>query len=127
MDMRIKGEFIMFEMDAIEQSDLAKETLEKYKIYVEWIYLYDYDGSDDRERTFDDIKIEVPAGYKRFNRMFDIDFSYDSYGQVLVSISYPNDISIIKDCYVDLSFIQKEYAFEFQMVKRVLEQMKAEQ
>ena len=118
----------MFDMDAIEQSDLAKETLEKYKIYVKWDYLYDYDGRDnDRERTFDDIKIEVPAGYKRLNRMFNIDFSYDEYGQVLVSISYPNDISVIKDCYVDLSFIQREYAFEFQMVKRVLEQMKAEQ
>lgn len=115
----------MLDIDAIEQSDLAKETLEKYKIYVKWDYLYDYDG-DDRERTFDDIKIEVPAGYKRVNRMFNIDFSYDTCGQVLVSISYPNDISIIKDCYVDLSFIQREYAFEFQMVKRVLEQMKAE-
>ena len=117
----------MFDTEAIDQSKLAKETLEKYKIYVEWIYLYDYDGSDDRERTFDDIKIEVPAGYKRLNHMFNIDFSYDEYGQVLVSISYPNDISVIKDCYVDLSFIQREYAFEFQMVKRVLEQMKAEQ
>ena len=112
-----------------EEAKKAEPILEKYKIIVKWRDC----GNDDpksKEITFDDIDIEVPAGYVRVDREF-LDWIWlgiDASDDILASIAYPKDSwEAVKNCYVDLSFTTSERSIEFQMVKMIAEKLRAEQ
>ena len=112
-----------------DEAKKAEPILEKYKIIVKWTDCGN-DEPNHKEVTFDDINIEVPAGYVRVDREFPdwIWLGIDAADDILASIAYPKDgWEAVKNCYVDLSFTTSERSIEFQMVKMIAEKLRAEQ
>ena len=112
-----------------EEAKKAEPILEKYKIIVKWRDCGN-DEPDYKEITFDDIDIEVPAGYVRVDREFPnwIWLGIDASDDILASIAYPKDgWEAVKNCYLDLSFTTSERSIEFQMVNMIVKKLRAEQ